>query len=117
MVSYSLKAVIVLVLGGLLALAMSPSAARAGSMPMLDSMTMPGVQMSGMDGCADCQPGDHVEAQCAAACTTPAFAMGPDSGAVAMPDVNDRHRVARFAFPPGVAEPPNPFPPRTTYIG
>lgn len=119
MTKWSLRRFALIAVGALLALSMSASAVLAGSMAvqmdeMTVSSTMDGSEHRGCDGCAT---GEDMAASCVAVCGVSLFAMLADMEPAAIQTASGRLRLPRVEPLLGSSSPPNPSPPRTTYIG
>lgn len=119
MAKWSLRKFALIALGALLALSMNASAAQAGSMAaQMDQMTMAST-MGGSEhrGCDGCTTGEDMAAPCVAFCGVPLFALLADMEPAAIQTSSGRRRLPRVEPLLGSSSPPNPSPPRTTYIG
>ena len=118
MAKWSLRKLVVIGLGALLALSMNAPAVQAGNMPaqMTQMIAAPamGTDPQACDGCAT---GEAMAVPCLAVCGASLLAVLADIQPVGM------HASAGRLRPPGVepllgsSSAPAPFPPRTTYIG
>lgn len=117
MVKSSLRNFVAVVLGLLLALSMSLSAAQA-SMSAMKPMTMASaMETSGPHVCDACEVGKAMSLPCLVICGAPSLAVLPDASLSVMSSSGARLSLGKTALLDGIASPPPPFPPRTTYIG
>jgi hypothetical protein len=98
---------------------LSLSVAQAGNMPMKMSMGS-GMTTSGQGNFHDCDGGDAGKTKammCAAICAASAFATLPEVAPIGVAKIMTAMALPEDEFLIGSRSPPDPYPPRSSYIG
>jgi len=117
MVKSSLRNLVAVALGVLLALSMSLSAVQANMSVMKPMMMASAMEMSGTHVCDACEAGKAMSLPCLVICGAPSFAVLPDVSLSVVGFFGAHLPLGKITLLEGIAPPPTPFPPRTTYIG
>ena len=118
MAKWSLRKLVVIALGALLALSINAPAVQAGNMPaQMTQMTAAFAMGTETQACDGCATGEAMAVPCLVVCDASLLAVLADIEPVRIHASAGRLRLPRVEPLLGSSSPPPPFPPRTTYIG